>query len=298
MEPECVLLQGVLLEFDRIIGINLECIHLKTDKEIKQILSGLPGGHTPIKLTVCFPTGLHSLIIANEITNNNPVEVSYSGTVYSSNDRSCDTPVNFSKIKPQEDSYCNLINPSLIGCISNSERDFVPIRTAANSEKNANDGRCNRKSDDSGVNLTDAGESGLAKLKRGHSQVSSSGSSHGSESSHRYTEMLSRKSKGDKHGKDTFYKAKVTDQAELEPLRSKEPKSPVSISKNDVRFSSFRTEEKQSVSMPLHSDAPVSMRDIDFDEIITPPVASGELTVIDMSPNVNQFREQLVICEV
>ena len=198
------------------------------------------------------------------------------GRVFNSGDSSIVSSVNFSKLPGRVDSYCNFLqsNASENCDIANGNVDQRNRNSGLCSETQQKLVRYNRKSDDSGVNFSGDEAAEVTKLKRGHSQVSSSGSSHCSVSSHRQIPamMSSRKSK-DKLSKETFYKAKVTDRSELEPLRPKESKS--------SGFSNFRLDERQSTALQIQGDAPVSMRDIDFDEITSPGVSSGEYSYFD-----------------
>lgn len=263
MKPECILLHGILQTLDRIISINLEDVCFKTDKEIKTILSNL-SSDIPVNLTVCSSLNVTEIVESEHFP-------SIEGTFNSSG--SVASSINFSEISRREDSCCNLEGNNVSGFTQN---EIVEIQSVSNSLAGVN-GHRDRNSGDSGVNFTDDEETERTKLKRGHSLVSGSGSSHHSECSKRQTEMISRKSKSGTDGKDKLYRSKVVDRAELEPLKPKESKSPGSQGRNDGRFN-FKVDERQS--LPPQSDAPVSMRDIDFTadfaDISPSPVPSGK----------------------
>lgn len=256
VKNECDIKKGHLHVFDRIVRINSEEVCFKGDIEIKQLLQAHPG-QDPLSLTVCY--------LLNTSVAGNSRKLNHVGNFFNSENSSSSftSSVNFSSLKCTEGSCCNLLDGN-----NNDDKTGLRITDKCDVTETAVQG--SRKSGDSGVNLSGDEGPEQIKLKRGHSQVSSSGSSHYSECSQRQSAMMSRKSKSDKQK----YKGNFIDRSETVPLKSKESKSPASLAKKDLRF--FRMEERQPTSLQIHGDAPVSMRDIDFDEITTSPAAAGE----------------------
>lgn len=265
VKAECQILAGHLATWDRIIGINSTSILVLTKDVIVNCLGSASG---ELVLTVqsvarqnCKDFGCKAL------TPSSCASEDFCSVACKCNSGSLKV-VNTHSL-PQ--GHCNswpLLSPFKTKVTTDSNDNYCASEATHEKVKN-------RNSEDSGVTCTfscdeedhEYDSQTNVKLPYTNSNNSSSGGRNFQapafyfNSSQGRCEM--RRNKGDNKHKAHKLGKDVTDQAELEPLRPKESRSPFSYQKNEPRFFSL---EDGSLSSPLLRESTVSVADINLDD--------------------------------